>query len=90
MTIERHGDSHYMITDLAPTSEHDGHDMGADPEAIDHGDMDHGNMDHGDMDHSGHTMPPDREMDTDAPMDHSDHESDEPMDHSAHNPESAS
>lgn len=90
VTIERHGDSHYMITDLAPTSEHDGHDMGADPEAIDHGDMDHGNMDHGDMDHSGHTMPPDREMGTDAPMDHSDHESDEPMDHSAHNPESAS
>ena len=95
VTIERHGDSHYMVTELVP-SEHEGHDMAADPEAIDHAemdhsDMDHGDMDHGDMDHSGHTMP----SDPDEPMDHSQHGPDQPidhreMDHSDHDAESES
>ena len=72
-TIERHGDSHYLVTELTSTSEHEGHDMGSETE-----EMNHSDMDHGDMDHSGHTMP----TDPDEPMDHSQHGSDQPIDHS--------
>ena len=51
ITIERHGDSHYLVTALSATGEREAAPA-SDASETDHASMDHSGMDHGAMDHS--------------------------------------
>ncbi len=66
ITIERHGDSHYLVTALSATGERDAapaSDAGeTDHSSMDHSGMDDGAMDHSEMDHGdGSSGAPDDE-----------------------------